>query len=429
MIKDTQMKKLIRGNLRKTFFASSTALAMLASSANAVEITPFGKVGAIGNFAFGDNTVNNKKVTGYIGVTGQLGVDFNFNGFRLGVGAMAGFAPLTIGTDGGYGSNIFVNNLYKRPFVDASDLYVGYRTDGLTFMLGRYNGSKVITDADWIGGYNQGAAFAYNNEFFGVWATWINDFLRNGYNANANFNIDGRYGMDLSGFGGYSSSWNNFNLKRELFAAGVDVRIGEFFEFSPFAHYWLLNKNDNYLQAGARMALSFDLGIVKSTTTLRGMWTHNLAKSPNGAQNGVFWQAEEELLFLDMVKLGGGFLSVGGIGLSGLTLVDRTRFYGQYLSPYLFDGTGIGIRDYLSAATKTYYVFTGFKLGNFVDLDILYANGHHKEFSTIINYNIIGGSIDDEGGENGITWSVGGGYVTDDFKRSHTALVYTKLKF
>lgn len=422
------MKKLVRVNLRKTFFASSTALVMLASSANAVEITPFGKVGAIGNLAFGNgNTIYDKDLTGYMGVTGHLGVDFNFNGFRLGVGAMAGFAPLKIGVDGGFGSNIFVNSngIYKSPFVDASDLYVGYWTEGLAFLLGRYDGSKVIPNADWIGGYNQGAAFAYKNEFFSVWATWINDFLRNGYNANASFNIDGRYGMDLSGFNGYGSSWNNFNLNRELFAGGVNIRIGEFFEFAPFAHYWLINKNDNFLQAGARMALSFDLGIVKSKTTLRGLWTSNLNKN----RNGVFWQAEEELLFLDMVKLGGGFLSVGGIGLNSLTLVDRTRFYGQYLYPYAFSGTGIGVRNYLFATTETYYVFTGFKLGSSLDLDILYANGDYKEFSAIVNYNIIGGSIDDEGGESGITWSVGGGYVTDNFKDSHTALVYTKLKF
>lgn len=410
----------------KNFFASSTVLVMFASYASAVEITPFGKVGAIGNFAFGDNTINDKKLTGYMGVTGHLGVDFNFNGFRLGVGAMAGFAPLTLGTNGGYGSNAFVNvhtGIYKSPFIDASDLYVGYGTESIAFLFGRYNASKIISTADWLGGYNQGAVFSYKSENFGVWATWINDFLQNGYNANANLNIDGRYGMDLAGFNGYSSSWNNFNFNREVFAAGVNIMFGELFEFSPFAHYWL-NKGDDYLQAGARMSFAFDVGLVKNRTTLRGLWTNNI----NSGHNGVMWQVDEELLFLDMIKLGGGYLSIGGIGLNGLSLIDRTRFYGQYLLPYGFSGTGLANRGYLLAASETYYVFTGFKLGSVVDLDILYANGDYKEFSTIINYNIIGGSTDDEGGESGITWSVGGGYVTDNFK-SHTALVYTKLKF
>lgn len=415
-----------RNSFRKTFLASGATIAILANSVNAVEITPFGKLGAIGNFAFGDNTINNKSITAYMGVTGHLGVDFNFSGFRLGIGAMSGFAPLTLGTNGRYGSNSFVHSggIYRSPYIDVSDLYVGYSTEGFIFLLGRYNGSKVISNADWIGGYNQGVALAYKSERFSVWATWINDFLRNGYNANANFNVDGRYGMDLAGFGGYSSSWNNFNLNRDLFAVGAGVKLGEYFEFSPFAHYWLFNRDNDYLQVGARLAFSFNIDFVKSKTTFRGLWTNNV----NSGHNGVLWQADEELLFLDIIKLGGGYLSVGGIGLNNFTLVDRTRFYGQYLFPYVFDGTGVGYRRYLFKTAETYYVFTGFKLGGGLDLNVLYANGDYKEFSAIINYNILGGSTDNEGGESKFTWSVGGGYVTDNFK-SHAILAYTKVKF
>ncbi|RDU72501.1 hypothetical protein CQA66_04085 [Helicobacter aurati] len=413
--------------LKQTFIAGSVALTVLANSANALEMNPFGTLGVTGNFAFGDNTIHaGDNISGYLGVTGHLGVEFDFSGFKLGVGAMAGFAPLTLGTTGGYGSNIFVHNrgLYRSPFVDASDLYIGYTSSELRFLMGRYNGSKVLSTADWIGGYNQGVAFSYQSEFFGVWATWVNDFLRNGYNAHANLAIDGRYGMDLAGFAGYGSSWHNFNLNNELFAAGVDFRLGEILSISPFAQYWLRNGAD-YLQAGARLALTFDLGAIKTTTTFRGLWTNNI----DTGGNGVLWQADEELLLFDMIKLGGGYLSVGGIGLNGLTLVDRTRFYGQYLFPYGYNGTGLRNRGYLNATAETWYVFTGLKLGESANLDVLYANGNYKEFSAIINYDIIGGDAGEEGESGGgLVWSVGGGYVTDDFK-SHTALAYTKIKF
>ncbi|RDU60082.1 hypothetical protein CQA44_10890 [Helicobacter sp. MIT 14-3879] len=396
------------------------ALALLANTASALEITPFGKVGVIGSFNFGNGNTLDDPVLGYLGVTAHLGVDFNISGFRLGVGAMAGFAPLTLGAGGGYGSNFFVNHfgsLYKSPYVDASELYFGYSDHGISLIAGRYNASKLLPTAEWIGGHNQGLAFSFQSDYFGIWATWVNDYLRNGYNANADLGLDGRYGMDLAGFSGYSSSWDNFNIRNNLFAGGVDVKFAEYFSFSPYAQYWVRSHLDNYLQVGARLSVAFNAGPVKSKTTLRGLWTNNL----NSGGNGVMWQADEELLFVDMIKLGGGYFSVGGIGLNELTIVDRTRFYGQYLFPQGYNGTGLINRGYLDAKVQTWYVFTGFKLGEMLDFDVLYADGDYKEFSAILNYNILSS-------EN-FAWSVGGGYVTNGFGNAHTGLAYTKLKF
>lgn len=414
---------------KKMMKASVVAASVLLSVSvgQAADIKPFGYAGLIGNFGFGNgNTLPGESVTGYLGVSANVGVEFGFSGLKLGVGMATGFAPLTLGAGGDYTSNAFVSRydgaLYKRPFVELSDLYLGYEGGGLNFLFGRYNANKILKTADWIGGNNQGLAFAYDSSYFGVWATWVNDFLRNGYNASANINnTDGRYGMNISGMGNYASSWNNFNLRNELFAAGVDVKIGEYFSLNPYMQYWLRDAWTDTIQAGARLAFSFNAGPVKSTTTGRFLWSNNTS----GGANGFMWQADQEFIFVDMVKLGGGYLSIGRIGLGNNSIVDRTRFYGQYLYPtyYSYNGTGLSNRSYLNGGVDTWYVFTGFKMGEQLDLDILYAGGDYEEFSTILNYNIIGG------GEDTFTWSVGGGYVTNGFRNAHTALVYTKVKF
>lgn len=408
--------------MAKKIIRSFVLAGLMVSVSQAVEITPFGKVGVMGNFGFGSgNTISNQSFSGYVGVVGQAGVDFNFSGLKLGVGVMAGYAPLTIGTSGSFTSNEFVGNgqLFAKPWVDVSDLYVQYQGSGLDLALGRYNASKILTTADWVGGHNQGFALAYQSQYFGIWGTWINDYLRDGYNASANLKngSDGRYGMDISGFGKYPSSWNNFNINNELFALGMDFKFGENVSFSPYAQYWLKTGNNDVLQAGGRLILSFDLGIVKTTTTGRALWSHTF----NNGANGIMWQVDEELLFADMVKLGGGYMSIGNIGLQGTTLVDRTRFYGQYLYPYGYNGTGLSNRSYLVGGVDTWYVFTGIKLGDTLDFDVLYAGGDYKEFSAIVNYNIIN--------SGNLVWSLGGGFVSNGFGNANSGLAFTKLKF
>lgn len=406
----------------KKILGSAVVAGILGSGAQAVEITPFGKVGVMGNFGFGSgNTLPGQSVTGYVGVVGHVGVHFNFNGFNLGVGGMAGFAPLAIGAGGNFTNNAFVGGsgkLFARPWVELSDLYLGYKGEGIALAFGRYNASKILATADFVGGHNQGFALAYQSQYFGIWGTWINDWLRNGYNASASLKGDGRYGMDIAGLGNYPSSWNNFNLNNELFALGLDFKFGEHVSLSPYAQYWLRSGNHDVLQAGARLILDFDLGVVKTTTTARALWSHYF----NNGANGVMWQADEELLILDLVKLGGGYLSIGNIGLNGTTLVDRTRFYGQYLYPQNgYNGTGLANRSYLNAGVDTWYVFTGLKFGETLDFDVLYAGGDYKEFSAIINYNIISGDK--------LAWSVGGGFVSNGFGNANSGVAFTKLKF
>lgn len=134
------------------------------------------------------------------------------------------------------------------------------------------------------------------------------------------------------------------------------------------------------------------------------------------------WQVDEEFLFYNVFKLGGGYLSIGNIGLGTTTIVDRTRFYGQYLYPYLgYNGTGLSNRSYLNAGVNTWYVFTGFKVYDSLDFDILYAGGDYKEFSAIINYNVLN--------SGNLKWSIGGGYVSNGFGNANSALAFTKLKF
>lgn len=408
--------------MTKKIMTSVVVAGFLASAAQAVEITPFGKIGAMGNFGLGNgNTLPGESITGYVGVVGHVGVDFNFSGFKLGMGAMAGYAPFTLGAGGNFSNNAFVGGgkLFARPWAELSDLYMGYQGEGVDLAVGRYNASKILATADWIGGHNQGFAFAYQSQYFGIWGTWVNDWLRNGYNASSSLKsgAEGRYGMDIAGLGMYGS-WDNFKINNELFAVGMDFKFGEHVSLSPYAHYWSRANNHDVLQAGGRLILDFDLGAVKTTTTARGLWTHYF----NNGANGVMWQVDEELLFIDLIKLGGGYMSIGNIGLQGTALVDRTRFYGQYLYPMNgYNGTGLANRGYLSAGVDTWYVFTGIKLGETLDFDVLYAGGDYKEFSAIVNYNILN--------SGNLVWSVGGGFVSNGFGNANSGLAFTKLKF
>lgn len=159
----------------KKIIGSVVVASALTSGAGAIEVTPFGQVGAIGNFGFGSgNTLPGQSLTGYAGITGHVGVDLNFDGLRLGAGVMTGFAPLTIGAGGDFANNAFVGShghLFSKPYVELSDFYVGFQGGGLDFALGRYNASKILATADYVGGYNQGFALGFQSSYFGVWGT------------------------------------------------------------------------------------------------------------------------------------------------------------------------------------------------------------------------------------------------------------------
>lgn len=407
--------------MTKKIMSSAVLAGILVSGANAIEVTPFGQVGIIGNIGFGDgNTVGNSTVSGYLGVSGHVGLDLNISGFKIGAGLMAGYAPLTFGTNGSFANNAFVGRhgaLYSRPWVELSDLYLGFQGAGLDFAIGRYNASRILATADWIGGHNQGFALSYQSPYFGLWATWVNDWLQTGYNASASLKGDGRYGMDLSGVGRFSSDWDDFNIRNELFALGLDFKIGSYVSISPYAQYWLRDWTSDVLQVGGRVILDFDWGAVKSTTTGRFLWSH----LTDTGINGFMWQADQEFLFFNLLKIGGGYLSIGNVGLNSTTLVDRTRFYGQYLYPYGYNGVGLANRGYLNGGVDTWYVFAGLKYNDMLDFDVLYADGDYKEFSAIINYNILQ--------YGNLKWSVGGGYVTNGFSNAHSGIAFTKLKF
>lgn len=394
--------------MAKKVIGSFVLAGLLASGMQAVEITPFGKFGVMGNVGFGN------KSTGYVGTVLHAGVDFNFSGLRLGIGAMGGYAPLTI-SNGAYNTFIGNGQLFRSPYVDISDAYIQYQGSGVDLALGRYNASKILTTADWIGGYNQGVVLAYQAQSFGIYGTWINNWLLNGYNASADLSsgAEGRYGMDIAGFGNYNKGYGFGN---NIFALGMDFKIGENISISPYAQYnSMVGKND-ILLAGGRIILGYDLGSVKTTTTARTLWSHNF-----GGKSGLMWQLDEELLFANMIKLGGGYMSIGSVDLNATTLIDRTRFYGQYLNPNGFNGVGLANRSYLHAGVNTWYIFTGLKLDKALNFDVLYAGGGYKEFSAILNYNIIDG--------DSLAWSVGGGFVSNGFGNANSGIVFTKLKF
>ncbi|PAF50793.1 hypothetical protein BKH43_04350 [Helicobacter sp. 13S00401-1] len=395
-------------------------------AAGAMDFNYNGYVGAFGNIGFGNgNKVNygdSINQSSYAGVSGHFAGDFGFDNIHLGVGALAAFSPFNrnsiVGTKG-----YSLDNIYQKPFIDLSDLYFKYDTKEFKLVLGRYDVNDVLNTSDWIGGYNQGIAFNYQGQYFGIWGTYINDWLNTGYNLSPDFNSDfGKFGSGLSAFSPYNTTLGRFGnfFSRNVFSGGLDFNIADMVSINPYGAYWM-NQGVNgapLAQAGLRASLMLgDKSSFMSTTTFRTLWQNSI-----GIDNdfGMMYWIDQEFKFMDMFKLGAGYLYIGRKGV--VSLNDRTRFYGQFFSPVGLNGNTL-TRSYLNAGVSTWYVFGGFMITKTLNLDLLYAGGNYHEASAVLNWQIIN--------DNQFNWSVGTGVVATGFNAANklNVLAFTKFKF
>ncbi|WP_343353576.1 hypothetical protein V3I05_10410 [Helicobacter mastomyrinus] len=422
----------------KKVYVSLALVGAMAASASAVEVTPFGHLGAFYHQGFGGLGVQNngKEVQrAYANVSARVGVEVGLgSAFSIGLGAWGGYpfyatgdSPQNVG-DIAFPRNVDVSDAYLR--YDGRRLRViGGRFDIGEFYMGKDR--KNYTGVDWIYGNTQGAALNVDGGAVSLWAYWRNSQLGAGQAFN-------RIGYELSSFDTYQGQKNH---QGELVSGGVDVNFGAF-RISPFASY--LTSTDtransggiDVLNAGAKAQLELGDGGLKSITTLRGIFsTTNLVKDGSGNSGTTFW-LDEELRFSEIWKLGAGYITSSKDTFL-LNYGDRARFYGYRAG--LLCGAGVGNSLGINNNASTWYVFGGLEAKR-IALDLLYAGGNYKEISAIVAFKLW------ESGQ--MHFSVGGGYVgtgygsnddttlgsaltgiTDGTKWQDSAYVFAKLGF
>lgn len=405
--------------MRNKIFGSLVLAGAFLGSINAADWTPFGHIGATfnkgfsnGNKAF-DYSNGEYKNADYAGLTAQLGLDVGFGNLHIGAAGWGGYGFYGSPKNYADGYN-YAEARYTKKYADLSDLYVRY--DGeIQLAVGRFD--TEFLNSDWIAGHTQGVAAKWDSKYFGIWATWVNDYATYGYKPN-------RFGSELNSFDRYSSSFNHFDIgNRDLFAGGINIDL-DFLKIDPFVHYWLggygyyndevNTASHSMIQAGTKIALDFgnDAGI-RSITSGRILWQNIIGV--NSDDTFLFW-ADEEVRFKNLVKVGAGWYSVGKH--NGIYAInDRSRFYGTtYLTPTSTNYFGQGV--------SSWYVFAGIE-HEIINFDLLYANGNYNEFSAIVSWNVF------KAKDLGL--QIGGGYVGNGFQskavQQNNAVVFAKLSF
>lgn len=381
----------------KKVYVSFALVSAMVAGASAVEVKPFGHLGAFYHQGFGGLTTTNdsgKKVqAAYGNVSARVGLELGLSqALSVGLGGWGAYPFYDISAKDG------TTKLAFPHYGDVSDAYVRYDGGRLSFVLGRFDigqfylgvDGKNYTGVDWIYGNVQGGALNVDGGAVSLWAYWRNSQLGAGQAYN-------RMGYELSSFDTYSSQKQK---QGELFSGGVDWKLSEAFKISPFATY-LTDTNtsaDTYdiLNAGAKAQLDLGSGNLKSTTILRAVYsTNNIVGNAKSTNDVTFW-LDEELRFNEWFKLGAGYISQGKDS-PVLNYGDRARFYG-----YRGGMSGAGVGSFIGYG-DTWYVFGGID-SNRAALDVLYSGGDYEEISAV-------GSVVLWKGNDNMYFKVGAGYV------------------
>nr|QGT50332.1 hypothetical protein Helico5904_0040 [uncultured Helicobacter sp.] len=399
----------------KKLYVSVAVASALAVSASAVEVTPFGHLGAFYHQGFGGLPADNNKQRAYADVSARVGIEVGL-GSALAIG-IGGWGAYPFYSQGNTGDIAIPKN------GDVSDAYLRYDGGHLRFVVGRFDigefymgkDRKNYTGVDWIYGNTQGAALNVDGGKIGLWAYWRNSQLGAGQAFN-------RLGYELSSFDTYQHIKKASGLG-ELASVGLDFDFGVL-KISPFASYLTdtgsINKKHDVLNAGAKAVVDIGSGSLRSITTLRAVWGMDNLMGDGSSHNGLTFWADEELRFNDFWKLGAGYIGQSGDSPNLLNFGDRTRFYGYRGGMSGPSGYSLGFYG-----DSTYYVFGGIDSRR-INLDLLYSGGDHKELSAVVAFKLWE--------RNQMHFQVGAGYVGTDVasfsdKWQHSALAFAKFGF
>ncbi|BAM32199.1 hypothetical protein HW260_05350 [Helicobacter cinaedi] len=388
----------------KKVYVSLALVSAMAVGANAVEVNPFGHLGAFYHQGFGGlGTLNDKGKEvqkAYGNVSARVGIELGLGkNVSIGLGGWGAYPFYDIS------QNDFITKSAFPNYADVSDAYFRYDGGRLSFVLGRFDigqfflgvDGKNYTGVDWIYGNVQGGALNVDGGAISLWAYWRNSQLGAGQAYN-------RMGYELSSFDTYQ---HQKGKKGELVSGGVDIKFGEMFKVSPFVSYLTdtntsvdYSKNtkgvDDILNAGAKAQLDLGSGNVQSKTTLRAVYSMtNLTGKADTASGMTFW-IDEELRLNEWLKLGAGYVSNDKDSYI-LNYGDRARFYG-----YRGGMSGAGVGASLGYG-DTWYIFGGIESKR-VALDVLYSGGDYEEISAV-------GSLTLWQGSDKMYFKVGAGYV------------------
>lgn len=381
----------------KKMYVSLALASAMAIGANAVEVNPFGHLGAFYHQGFGGLGISNDKgkevQKAYGNVSARVGIELGLGkNVSIGLGGWGAYPFYDISRDDSITKGAFPN------YADVSDAYFRYDGGRLSFVLGRFDigqfylgaDGKNYTGVDWIYGNVQGGALNVDGGAVSLWAYWRNSQLGAGQAYN-------RMGYELSSFDTYQHQKGKVG---ELVSGGIDIKFGEMFKLSPFVSY-LTDTNTqvgthDMLNAGAKAQLDIGSGSVHSKTILRAVYGMDNIVGDGKSTNGMTLWIDEELRFNDWFKLGAGYIS-NGKDSHLLNYGDRARFYG-----YRGGMSGAGVGAFLGYG-DTWYVFGGVESKRLA-LDVLYSGGDYEEISAV-------GSVTLWQGSDKMYFKVGAGYV------------------
>lgn len=347
--------------------ALSSLLAFSAANAVDINVSTYGKLGALGSIDFSGSSKH------FAGVLANAGADFSLtNGFRWGLGAIGAWTP-------------YDSDSKAQPYAsagDASEAYIGYKNRLISFYAGRFKNDFM--KFDWLQGNVQGLSLRFTTyeDKMVYWLTYANSYLYNG--KQHNYLQGDRIAGDLSSLTAYMSGTTKNSIfgQGELIAGGVDFTYKGFL-LKPFVlfHSKAGTANALLLQGGAKAGYTFDFKGLEGTTVLQGMFQY--WDRPKDSISGLVW-GDQSFRYKKQFLFGAGVVGVlGGAGSHIYALSDSSKFYGRSFAgsnianpaPYFANGSFYG------------YIFGGFDF-KWVRLDAMAAFGTYQEYSVMSNFHV-----------------------------------------
>ncbi|KAA8711221.1 hypothetical protein [Helicobacter canis] len=347
--------------------ALGSLLAFSAANAVDINVSTYGKLGALGSIDFSGGGKH------FTGVLANAGADFSLtNGFRWGLGAIGAWTP-------------YDSNSKAQPYAsagDASEAYIGYKNRLISFYAGRFKNDFM--KFDWLQGNVQGLSLRFTTyeDKMVYWLTYANSYLYNG--KQHNYLQGDRIAGDLSSLTAYMSGTTKNSIfgQGELIAGGVDFTYKGFL-LKPFVlfHSKAGTANALLLQGGAKAGYTFDFKGLEGTTVLQGMFQY--WDRPKDSISGLVW-GDQSFRYKKQFLFGAGVIGVlGGAGSHIYALSDSSKFYGRSFAgsnianpaPYFANGSFYG------------YIFGGFDF-KWVRLDAMAAFGTYQEYSVMSNFHV-----------------------------------------
>lgn len=328
-----------------------------------ISILKTSEIDFFGHFGIQSSTILSDGDKNYVGASAAFGLDSLFdNGIMIGVG---GWASIPIYED----IKKNTSDIYKNIFV-LSDFYFSYFENSVELVIGRYDANNL--HYEWLSGYNEGISLGYSiGDFIKIWSFYSYrqafQFIKNNRELYGQINAL----WDFKQHKTYEMRGNS-----HLFSLGINFDYENILSFNTYLYY----ATNDLIASG----FGFDvyLGNVEqfySNTSIKYTYVDESTK-----QTGHLILFDQEFGF-DWFKIGAGYYKTINNGVGRLIRFgDTSRFYGGVV---FANETNIATGSYFGKNQSTWYIFTGIN-NDFINIDLLYANGGYKELSAMISLSL-----------------------------------------